>query len=575
MNTLTKWLKITSQYSSPDEDKKPTHLMLNGYKLFIKNENNELFLKKYAEALIEKADLYVVECKREIFKLFFDLDFLLSKEKYEEIMSQSFEDNLFTEFIRIINDVIYDFYDKYFDCIITTADIKIVKKLYKNEDNPENVTPKEFIKKGFHLHFPDININKNYALEIRKTCIKKLIKYKSEFENSINDIVDEHVFTSSGLRMTGSKKGHFVSQTREFVDEGRPYELQFTLKNNEINAGDESIEIKSKYVIVATGSKPTSLPFVKVDKERIITSTEALKLKEIPKHLIIIGGGVIGLELGQVYKRLGSEVTVIEYMDRIIPNMDNSLSKELKKVLKKQKFKINTSHKVTSVKRNKNLVLVEAENGKGEPISFEGDYCLVSVGRSPYTEGLNLSNAGIKLTKTGRIMVNESLQTSSDNIFAIGDVIDGQMLAHKAEEEGVFVAEFIAGQKPHIDYNLIPGVVYTWPEVASVGKTEEELKLNGVDYKSGQFPMRALGRSRASMDLDGFVKILADKKTDEILGVHMIGARCADLISEAVVAMEFRASAEDISRISHAHPTFTEAIKEAALAATDNRALHV
>jgi dihydrolipoamide dehydrogenase len=262
-------------------------------------------------------------------------------------------------------------------------------------------------------------------------------------------------------------------------------------------------------------------------------------------------------------------------MDRIIPNMDNSLSKELKKVLKKQKFKINTSHKVTSVKRNKNLVLVEAENGKGEPISFEGDYCLVSVGRSPYTEGLNLSNAGIKLTKTGRIMVNESLQTSSDNIFAIGDVIDGQMLAHKAEEEGVFVAELIAGQKPHIDYNLIPGVVYTWPEVASVGKTEEELKLNGVDYKSGQFPMRALGRSRASMDLDGFVKILADKKTDEILGVHMIGARCADLISEAVVAMEFRASAEDISRISHAHPTFTEAIKEAALAATDNRALHV
>jgi dihydrolipoamide dehydrogenase len=242
---------------------------------------------------------------------------------------------------------------------------------------------------------------------------------------------------------------------------------------------------------------------------------------------------------------------------------------------KSQKFKINTSHKVTSVKRNDNLVLVEAENSKGEPISFEGDYCLVSVGRSPYTEGLNLSNAGIKLTETGRIMVNESLQTSSDNIFAIGDVIDGQMLAHKAEEEGVFVAELIAGQKPHIDYNLIPGVVYTWPEVASVGKTEEELKLNGVDYKSGQFPMRALGRSRASMDLDGFVKILADKKTDEILGVHMIGARCADLISEAVVAMEFRASAEDISRISHAHPTFTEAIKEAALAATDNRALHV
>ena len=400
-------------------------------------------------------------------------------------------------------------------------------------------------------------------------------------------------FDSHGIEIPGQVKVNLekMMNRKQSVVDQTTVGIDFLMKKNKIDvykghgsfktnnqiliAGDESIEIKSKYVIVATGSKPTSLPFVKVDKERIITSTEALKLKEIPKHLIIIGGGVIGLELGQVYKRLGSEVTVIEYMDRIIPNMDNSLSKELKKVLKKQKFKINTSHKVTSVKRNKNLVLVEAENGKGEPISFEGDYCLVSVGRSPYTEGLNLSNAGVKLTKTGRIMVNESLQTSSDNIFAIGDVIDGQMLAHKAEEEGVFVAELIAGQKPHIDYNLIPGVVYTWPEVASVGKTEEELKLNGVDYKSGQFPMRALGRSRASMDLDGFVKILADKKTDEILGVHMIGARCADLISEAVVAMEFRASAEDISRISHAHPTFTEAIKEAALAATDNRALHV
>jgi len=339
--------------------------------------------------------------------------------------------------------------------------------------------------------------------------------------------------------------------------------------------GDTNDEIEAKYIIIATGSKPTTLPFAKVDKERIITSTEALKLKEIPKHLIIIGGGVIGLELGQVYKRLGSHVTVIEYMDRIIPTMDSSLSKELNKVFRKQKFNINVSHKVTSVVRKGNEISVTAENKKGELIEFKGDYCLVSVGRSPYTAGLNAESAGVKLTNRGQVEVNGKLQTSTSNIYAIGDVVKGAMLAHKAEEEGVFVAESIAGQKPHIDYNLIPGVVYTWPEVASVGKTEDQLKEDGIGYKSGQFPMRALGRSRASMDLDGFVKILADKTTDEILGVHMIGARCADLISEAVVAMEFRASAEDISRMSHAHPTFSEAIKEAALAATEDRALHI
>jgi dihydrolipoamide dehydrogenase len=340
-------------------------------------------------------------------------------------------------------------------------------------------------------------------------------------------------------------------------------------------SGDSTEEIEAKYSIIATGSKPTTLPFATVDKERIITSTEALKLKEIPKHLIIIGGGVIGLELGQVYKRLGSDVTVIEYMDRIIPTMDGGLSKELNKVFRKQKFNINVSHKVTSVQRSGDEITVTAENKKGELVEFKGDYCLVSVGRSPYTAGLNAESAGVKLTDRGQVEVNGHLQTSASNIYAIGDVVKGAMLAHKAEEEGVFVAESIAGQKPHIDYNLIPGVVYTWPEVASVGKTEEQLKEQGVAYKSGQFPMRALGRSRASMDLDGFVKILADETTDEVLGVHMIGARCADLIAEAVVAMEFRASAEDISRMSHAHPTFAEAIKEAALAATENRALHV
>lgn len=343
-----------------------------------------------------------------------------------------------------------------------------------------------------------------------------------------------------------------------------------------ITKNDGSTEtIEAKNTIIATGSKPSNLPFIKIDKERIITSTEALQLKEVPKHLIIIGGGVIGLELGQVYLRLGAQVSVVEYLDRIIPGMDAALSKELTKVLKKQGMKFYTSHKVKSVQRNGDAVEVQAENAKGETITLEGDYALVAVGRRPYTEGLNAEKAGVTITERGQIEVNDHLQTTTANIYAIGDVIKGAMLAHKAEEEGVFVAETLAGQKPHIDYNLIPGVVYTWPEVAAVGKTEEQLKEAGVEYKVGSFPFKALGRARASMDTDGFVKILADKKTDEVLGIHMIGARTADLIAEAVTAMEFKASAEDIARMSHAHPTYAEAVKEAALAATDNRALHV
>ncbi|WP_310559311.1 dihydrolipoyl dehydrogenase [Flavobacterium sp.] len=340
-------------------------------------------------------------------------------------------------------------------------------------------------------------------------------------------------------------------------------------------ADGTSETIEAKNIIIATGSKPSSLPFIKIDKERIITSTEALKLKEVPKHLVIIGGGVIGIELGQVYLRLGAQVSVVEFMDRIIPGMDASLSKELTKVLKKQGMKFYVSHKVKSVERKGDNVTVQAENAKGETITLEGDYSLVSVGRRPYTEGLNADKAGVKITDRGMVEVNDHLQTNVPNIYAIGDVVRGAMLAHKAEEEGAMVAEILAGQKPHINYNLIPGVVYTWPEVAAVGQTEEQLKASGVAFKSGSFPFKALGRARASGDLDGFVKILADAKTDEVLGVHMIGARCADLIAEAVTAMEFKASAEDISRMSHAHPTFAEAIKEAALAATDNRALHV
>jgi dihydrolipoamide dehydrogenase len=420
-------------------------------------------------------------------------------------------------------------------------------------------------------------------------CIpsKALLDSSHHFEDAVKH------FDTHGIELPGEVKVNLekmMARKQSVVDQ-TTVGIEFLMKKNNIDvfqgvgafkdathisiSGDKSQEIEAKHTIIATGSKPSVLPFVSVDKERIITSTEALKLKEIPKHLIIIGGGVIGLELGQVYKRLGAEVTVIEYMDRIIPTMDKSLSKELNKVLKKQKFKINTSHKVTSVSRKDNKVTVTAENKKGESVSFEGDYCLVSVGRSAYTAGLKTDTVGVELNERGQVIVNDHLQTSVSNIYAIGDVVRGAMLAHKAEEEGVFVAEIIAGQKPHINYNLIPGVVYTWPEVASVGKTEEQLVKEGVSFKTGQFPMRALGRSRASMDLDGFVKIIADQTTDEILGVHMIGARCADLIAEAVVAMEFRASAEDISRMSHAHPTFAEAIKEAALAATENRALHI
>ncbi|WP_417369548.1 dihydrolipoyl dehydrogenase [Flavobacterium beibuense] len=390
---------------------------------------------------------------------------------------------------------------------------------------------------------------------------------KVNFEQMIarkQGVVDQNV---SGIK-------YLMDKNKITVFEGvGSFEDATHIKVTKNDGSEETIEAKN--TILATGSKPSSLPFIKIDKEKIITSTEALKLKEVPKHLIVIGGGVIGLELGQVYLRLGAQVSVVEYLDRIIPGMDAGLSKELTKVLKKQGMKFYTSHKVKSVERNGEGVQVQAENAKGETITLDGDYSLVSVGRRPFTDGLNLEKAGIKVSDRGQIEVNDHLQTNVSNIYAIGDVVRGAMLAHKAEEEGVFVAETLAGQKPHIDYNLIPGVVYTWPEVAAVGKTEEQLKEEGVKYKSGSFPFKALGRSRASMDTDGFVKILADADTDEVLGVHMIGARVADLIAEAVTAMEFRASAEDISRMSHAHPTYAEAVKEAALAATANRALHV
>lgn len=350
----------------------------------------------------------------------------------------------------------------------------------------------------------------------------------------------------------------------------------FVDKNTiKILAGDGGEKtITTENVIIATGSKPTPLPFAPFDKKRIISSTEALELKEIPKHLIVIGGGIIGMELGSVYARIGSKVTVVEFLDNLIPTMDSTMGKELQKVAKKMGMEVYLGHKVTAVNVKGKDVTVKAEDKQGKSLELKGDYCMVSIGRQPYTEGLNLSAVGIGLDK-GRIPVDEHLRTPVDNIYAIGDVVRGAMLAHKAEEEGVLVAEQLAGQKPHINYLLIPGVVYTWPEVASVGYTEEQLKEAGKAYKTGKFPYKALGRARASMDTEGLVKILADKNTDEILGVHIIGARAADMIAAGVTAMEFRAAAEDVARMSHAHPTYMEAVKEACLAATANRPIHL
>jgi dihydrolipoamide dehydrogenase len=341
--------------------------------------------------------------------------------------------------------------------------------------------------------------------------------------------------------------------------------------------GENSEVIRSKNIILATGSKPSTLPGINIDKKRVITSTEALKLFEVPKHLVIIGGGVIGLELGSVYARLGAKVSVVEYADSIIPSMDNDLTKELSKVLKKEGFKFYTSTAVESVGAMGDEVKVFAKDvKKGTPVEIVGDYCLVAVGRKAYTENLGLADVGIKVNeKTGKIQVDNELKTNIPNIYAIGDVVDGPMLAHKAEEEGVFVAEKIVGQIPHIHYHLIPGVVYTWPEVASVGKTEKECQNEAIPFKKGSFPFKASGRARASNEFFGLIKVLAHSETDEILGVHMIGPRAADMIAQAVTAMEFKASAEDIARICHPHPTYSEAFKEACLAATENRALHI
>lgn len=420
-------------------------------------------------------------------------------------------------------------------------------------------------------------------------CIpsKAMLDSSEHFANA-RDHFKEHGIDAAGLKVNlpqmVTRKTDVVKQNVDGI--------AFLMKKNKIDVlhgtgsfvDKNTIKVKAKdgkeetvsteNVIIATGSKPTPLPFAPFDKKRIISSTEALELKEIPKHLVVIGGGVIGMELGSVYARVGSKVTVVEFLDNLIPTMDATLGKELQKVAKKMGMEVYLGHKVTSVTAKGKEVTIKAEDKQGKALEVKGDYCLVSIGRRPYTEGLNLEAVGIR-TEKGQIPVDNHLHTGVGNIYAIGDVVRGAMLAHKAEEEGVMVAEQLAGQKPHVNYLLIPGVVYTWPEVASVGYSEEQLKEQGREYKTGKFPYKALGRARASGDTDGLVKILADKSTDEILGVHIIGARAADMIAAGVVAMEFRAAAEDVARMSHAHPTYMEAVKEACLAATANRPIHL
>lgn len=422
-------------------------------------------------------------------------------------------------------------------------------------------------------------------------CIpsKALLDSSEHFHNASAD------FEKHGIELEALKVNmpQMIARKNEVVDQTCKG-VEFLMKKNKIDvfhghgsfvdantvniAKDDgsSEKITASKVIIATGSKPITPAAFNYDKKRVITSTEALNINKVPKRMVVIGGGVIGLELGSVYARLGTQVEVVEFMDSILAGMDKDCGKELQRALKKLGVKFHLGHKVVDVKSMKTKVKVSVEKRDSEEkFDIDADYCLIAIGRHAYTANLGLENVGVTTDDRGRIDVDEHLQTNIPGIYAIGDVVKGAMLAHKAEEEGVFVAELIAGQKPHIDYNLIPGVVYTWPEVSAVGMTQQEAKEAGRAVKIGKFPFKALGRARASMDLEGMVKIIADKETDEILGAHMVGARAADLIMEVVALMEFRATAEDLSRICHPHPTFTEAVKEAALAATDNRALHV
>jgi len=341
-----------------------------------------------------------------------------------------------------------------------------------------------------------------------------------------------------------------------------------------VEHGDGARDVEARSVVIATGSNHAVLPGLAIDERRIVSSTGALALAEVPKHLVVVGGGYIGLEMGSVWQRLGAEVTVVEFLDRIVPGMDGEIAKNFQRILKKQGFAFRLSTKVTAAKTGKTNVKLTLEPAKGgEPETLEADVVLVSVGRRPYTEGLGLDRAGVAQDETGRIKVDAHFRTNISGIYAIGDVIAGPMLAHKAEEEGVAVAEILAGQAGHVNYETVPGVIYTWPEVAAVGRTEEQLKETSVEYRVGKFPFSANSRARANVFTEGFVKILADAKTDRVLGAHIIGPEAGNLIHEIVVLMEFGGSAEDLARSVHAHPTLNEAVKEAALAVA-GRAIH-
>lgn len=339
-------------------------------------------------------------------------------------------------------------------------------------------------------------------------------------------------------------------------------------------ADGQSETISGKHIVIATGSKPVELPFLKFDDERVVSSTGALAFDEVPKHLVVIGGGVIGLEMGSVWARLGAKVTVVEFMDRILPPMDKAVSKEMQKVLKRQGLTFHTSTGVKSAEIKDGMVHLKAETTKGKAVEFEADRVLVAVGRRPYTDGLGLDKAGVETDDKGRVVVDDHLRTNVKGVYAIGDVTRGMMLAHKAEEEGVALAEMLAGKSGHVNYDAIPNIVYTWPEVASVGKTEDEIKDAGIPYNVGQFQLKANSRARCMDMTDGIIKVIAHKETDRLLGVHIVAANASELIQEAVMVVEFEGSAEDIARSVHGHPTISEALKEAAMA-VDSQPLHI
>jgi dihydrolipoamide dehydrogenase len=421
-------------------------------------------------------------------------------------------------------------------------------------------------------------------------CIpSKALLHASEMYAEANGHMADLGITAKGVSIDLKKMMSFKDEGVEGNTKG----IEFLFKKNKVEpvygtatiAGAGKVEValneggsrtlEAKNIVIATGSDVMPLPGVEIDEERVVSSTGALTLPEIPKHLLVVGAGVIGLELGSVWARLGSKVTVVEFLDRIIPGTDSEVAKQFQRVLKKQGFDFKLGTKVTGIEKTKSGLKVSVEPAAGGDTDvIEADYALVAIGRRPYTDGLGLAEAGVEMDNRGRVATDAHFKTNVDGIYAIGDAIVGPMLAHKAEDEGVALAEILAGQSGHVNYDVIPGVIYTAPEVATVGKTEEELKEAGVDYKVGKFPFSANGRAKVNKQADGFVKVLADARTDRVLGVHILGMDAGTMIAEAAVAMEFGASSEDIARTCHAHPTLSEAVKEAALAA-DNRALHM